>query len=243
MRGDVDGLDYFANGALLDQAARVDGGLHLQQFAVHDAVDAVGFRNGLADGGELFEGGDAGFVGEEVLAQLHGADAERGAFAGDLRAEDELDGGIIENFVLGGDDFDAGIALGEHGQFVGLAAPGRHQFAAAALDGADHAVNMVMAHAADGEFDVILGLNDGFDGQFRALEGAGGFRAQGRGAGWQPGQQSRHGAHGSRLFQKIAPKKKRKAESGKAETGRKLQRSNFNMQRKFKLQPARLDWA
>ena len=50
-----------------------------------------------------------------------------------------------------------------------FAAPCRHQFAAAALDSADHAVDVVVTHAADGKLDVILrrifGLH-GHDGIF-----------------------------------------------------------------------------
>ena len=46
-----------------------------------------------------------------------------------------------------------------------FAAPCRHQFAAAALDCANHAVDVVVAHAADGELDVIFGRIFGLRGR------------------------------------------------------------------------------
>ena len=60
----------------------------------------------------------------------------------------------ISSCVL--DDLHIGKALAECRKLVVLAAPRRHQFAAAALHGADHAVDVVVAHAADGKLDVIL---------------------------------------------------------------------------------------
>ena len=196
---DVDGLDHLADGALLDQFAGVDRGLHFEALAVHDGVDALGFGDGLADFGKLLERGDAGLVGEKVLAVLHHADAERRALVGDLRAQHELRGGIVEDLVLGLDDFRVGKALGECGEFVFFAAPYRNQFAAAALDRADHAVDMVVAHAADGELDVVLG-------RFVLLLGKDGVFDDGLGAGakWR-----KAGHHGDRTypgtFEEIAP--------------------------------------
>ena len=54
------------------------------------------------------------------------------------------------------DDLDVGKSLLERGQLVLLAAPGRDQYAAATLYGADHAIDVVVAHAADGELDGVL---------------------------------------------------------------------------------------
>ena len=55
---------------------------------------------------------------------LHGADAEGGALVGDLRAEHELGGGIVDDLILGSDDFDVGESLFECGEFVFFATPG-----------------------------------------------------------------------------------------------------------------------
>ena len=158
VRRDVDRLDDLADGPGLHQLAGLDGGLHLQPFAVHDGVDLLGFGDGLADRGEIFERGDAGLVAEEVLAVLHGANADAGALVGDLRAEHKLGGRIVDDLVLRGYDLDVGEALLECGELVLLAAPGRDEFTAAALHGADHAVDVVVAHAADGELDGVLRL-------------------------------------------------------------------------------------
>ena len=62
VRRNVDGLDDLADGALLDEHAGVDGGLHLEPLAVHDAVDAFRLGDGLAHFGQLFERCDAGLV-------------------------------------------------------------------------------------------------------------------------------------------------------------------------------------
>src|ERR1700751_3270019 len=74
VRSDIDGLDDAADGSGLDEVACFDGGFDLEALAVHDGVDFFGFGDGFADGGEGFEGGDAGVVAENVFAVLHGAD-------------------------------------------------------------------------------------------------------------------------------------------------------------------------
>ena len=101
---------------------------------------------------------------------LHRADAERRALVGDLRAQHQLRGRIVQDLVLGLDDLHVGKALGEGGELVGLAAPRRDQFAAAALDRAHHAVDVVVAHAADGELDVVLGRFFRLLGQHRIFD-------------------------------------------------------------------------
>ena len=111
VRRDVDGLNDFADGALLDEFAGIDSGLHLEPLAIHDGVDALGLGDGLAHLSKLLQGGDAGLVGEEIFAMLHGAHAERGALIGDLRTEHELHRGIVQDLVLRCDDLHVGKAL------------------------------------------------------------------------------------------------------------------------------------
>ena len=89
---DVDGLNHLADRALLDEFARVHRRLHFQPFAVKDPVDPLRFCDGLADRREVFECGDARLVREEVLAVLHRAHADAGAFVRFLRGQHELDG-------------------------------------------------------------------------------------------------------------------------------------------------------
>jgi hypothetical protein len=79
------------------------------------------------------------------------------------------------------DDFDVGVALFEHCQLVLFAAPGSDEDAASTLYGADHAMDVVVAHAADREFDGVLrlgvGLLCGFDYFMGDMASAkGGFR-------------------------------------------------------------------
>ena len=52
--------------------------------------------------------------------------------------------------------FTLGNRLREIRELVLFADPGRHQFSAAALNRPDHAVDVVVAHAADGKLDVIF---------------------------------------------------------------------------------------
>jgi hypothetical protein len=67
MGRNVDGLNDFADGALLDEHAGINSGFHFKALAVHDAVDALGLGDGFAHFGKLLEGGDAGLVGEKSL--------------------------------------------------------------------------------------------------------------------------------------------------------------------------------
>ena len=87
---------------------------------------------------------------------LHGADADAGSLVGNLRAQHKLSGLIIDNFVLCLHDLDVGIALLECRKLVLLSAPCRNQHAAAALYGANHAVDVIVAHAANGESDGVF---------------------------------------------------------------------------------------
>ena len=92
---------------------------------------------------------------------LHGANADGGTLVGDLRAQDKLSGGIVDDLVLRRHDLDVGVAFFERGKLVLFSSPGRDQHSAATLYGADHAMNVVVAHAADGEFDGVLRLGVG----------------------------------------------------------------------------------
>src|SRR5580704_2441182 len=105
VRSDVDGLDDLADGSGLDEFAGLDGSLYFEAFAVENGVYFFGFGDGLANGCQVFKGSDAGFVAEEVFAVFHGAHADGGALVGDLRAEDELSPGIVDDLFLRGDDF------------------------------------------------------------------------------------------------------------------------------------------
>lgn len=85
MGRDVDGLNNFADGTCLDQLSGVNRGLHFQSLGVHDGIDAAGLRDGSPDQRQVLQRGDARFVGEKILACPHGAHADTGPLAGDLR--------------------------------------------------------------------------------------------------------------------------------------------------------------
>ena len=80
-----------ADRALLDELARVHGRAHFEALGVHDRELAPVSRHGLAHRRQLLERGDAGLVGEVVLAGPHDAHAERCAQIRNRRAEHELD--------------------------------------------------------------------------------------------------------------------------------------------------------
>src|SRR5215475_8652781 len=96
VRRNVDSLDDFADGALLDEFAGVDCGLYLEPLAVHDGVSALRFCDRLSHLGELFERRDAWLVRKKVFAPLHGSDAQGSTLVGDLGAEHKLDRRVVE---------------------------------------------------------------------------------------------------------------------------------------------------
>jgi len=167
MRRDVDGLDDATDGAGLNEIGGFDGGGNFEHLAVKDAVDAFGLGDGLADFSELGKRGHAGLVAEEVFAALHHLNAESSALVGNCGAEHELDRGVVENFFFGCGHFCVRIALVECGDFVRLSTVGRDEYATTTLDCADHAVNVIVAHAADGEADGIFRFGGGIGAGLR----------------------------------------------------------------------------
>jgi hypothetical protein len=167
MRRNIDRLNHLADRALPHEFAGVDGCLHLKQLAVHNRVDALGFGDGLAHLRQLFERRHSRLVREKVLAALHGAHGDSGALAGYLRGENQLHRGVVEDLVLRRDDLHVGIPLAKGRELVLFAAPCSHQFSASALNSADHAVDVVVAHAAHGKLDVILRRGFGLAGGLR----------------------------------------------------------------------------
>ena len=167
VRRNVDGLDHFSDRALPHQFPRVNSGLHLQQLAVKDGVNPLGLSDGPAHIRQLFQRGHAGLVREEILAALHGTHSYAGSFAGDLRGQHQLHRRVVEDLILGLRDLYIGKSLAERRQFVFFAAPRRHKLSAAALHRANHAVDVVVADAADGKLDVIFGCFFGLRGHNR----------------------------------------------------------------------------
>src|ERR1700740_3427245 len=90
MRCNIDGLNHFANGTLLDETPSISRPFDLKPTTVHDAVYPPGLRNPLPHVSQLLERGDARLVRQEVLAMFHYLNTKRGSFAGDLRTEHQL---------------------------------------------------------------------------------------------------------------------------------------------------------
>ncbi|MFT3770432.1 MAG: hypothetical protein QM820_33815 [Minicystis sp.] len=68
----------------------------------------------------------------------------------------KLDRLVFEDLLLARNALHTGMPLGEVFGLVRLRAVPGDEIATAALDGAHHAVDVVMAHAADSELDVVL---------------------------------------------------------------------------------------
>jgi hypothetical protein len=63
VRSDINCLNDFADGALLNELARINRCFHLKPLAIHDAVDALRLGDSLAHFGKLLKGRDAWLVG------------------------------------------------------------------------------------------------------------------------------------------------------------------------------------
>ena len=157
MRTEPDRLHDVADGAGLHQLARPDGRAVFEPLAVHDRVDAAGLRLHAAHLGQLLERRDARLVGHVVLAVLHHADADRRAVGRNRRAQHQLDARVLENLVLAARHLDAGEPLLKILHQVRLFGVDPHQLAAAALHGADLAVDVIVVDADDGESDPLIG--------------------------------------------------------------------------------------
>jgi hypothetical protein len=94
-------------------------------------------------------------VAEIVLAGFHGANAERRALVGDRRADHQLDGFVGEDFVLTRGQLHVAEFLAVLGDLRGVAGEEGHQLAAAALDGAGHAIDMSVVEADRREADLV----------------------------------------------------------------------------------------
>ena len=155
VRREVDGLDDAANRARLHEVAGPDGGAHFVALAVQDRVDALGLRLHAPRLGELLERGDAGLVGQVVLAVLHDADADRRPLVRDRGAQHELHV-ALEDFLLAARDLRLREAFRVRGGQLRLLRVDGDQLATAADDRVGHAVDVVVIETDDGEADARL---------------------------------------------------------------------------------------
>ena len=155
VRREVDGLDDAANRARLHEVAGPDGGAHFVALAVQDGVDALGGGLHAPRLGELLERGDAGLVGQVVLAVLHDADADRRPLVRDRGAQHELHI-AVEDFLLAARDLRLREPFRVRGGQLRLLRVDGDQLTAAADDRVGHAVDVVVVEADDGEADTRL---------------------------------------------------------------------------------------
>ncbi len=151
VRAETDGLHDAADGAGLHQLAGSHRRTILEPLAVHDRVDALRLSLHTAHLGELLERRDARLVGHVVLAVLHDADAEGRAIDRNRRAQDELNARILQDLVLAPRELRLREPRLKVLRQVGFRRIQPDEFASAAQDGADLAVDVAVVDADDGK--------------------------------------------------------------------------------------------
>ena len=154
MRAKSDRLHDLADGAGLHELAGLDRGAVLHPLAVHDRIDTLGLGLDATHLGQLLERRDARLVDHVVLAVLHHANAERRAFVGNGRAQDQLDRLVLEDLGLTAGDLGLRKRLDERSREVRLLGVHRDELAAAANDGLDLTIDMAVVDADDAELDL-----------------------------------------------------------------------------------------
>src|ERR1044072_1611433 len=104
MRPETEHLDHAADGASMYEISGVHRGFHVKTLAEINHVLALRFGGDAAGGVELIEGGERRFIREVVFASGHHANTDGAAFARYGGGGNQLDPGIVEDFVEGGRD-------------------------------------------------------------------------------------------------------------------------------------------
>src|SRR6478672_7161864 len=90
VRPQPNSLDYLSNATLRDQLSGFDCGGIFKMFAVTNGVNTSGFGLDLASLGQLAQAGEARFVSHIILAVQHSLDTNRGPFAVNRGADNQL---------------------------------------------------------------------------------------------------------------------------------------------------------
>jgi hypothetical protein len=106
----------------------------------------------------IVERRNARLVAQKVFAGLHHPHPQRSALIRNLRAQHQLDRRVVDNLILRRNRLHVREPLLEILKLVRFTGPRTHQHSAATLHGADHAIDMVMAHPAHAELDGVLRL-------------------------------------------------------------------------------------
>src|SRR5574341_831797 len=121
----------------------------IQPLAVHNRVDAMRLFLRAANGGKLFERGDARLVYHEIFAVTHNGDAQRRAFVRDRGAHDQLNGAVFENLLFTARELRLRKLFRESRRQVRLLRVKRDQFAAAVQHGASLSINVSVVQPDD----------------------------------------------------------------------------------------------
>ena len=156
MRRNINRLNHPPDRTLLHQVAGLHRSLHLEPLAVHDAVDTLCLRDRLPHLSQLLQRRDARLVGEKVLTRAHHANAQRRAFARNLRAQHKLNRWIMQNLIFRRRPLHIGIAFLERGHLVRLRPLRHYQLAATPLNRTHHSIDVVMTHACDRKPNLVL---------------------------------------------------------------------------------------
>ncbi len=157
MRSKADDLEHPPNRPFLNQLPGINGGLNVKALRIIGGVFQAGLGGLAADGGQLFEGGQGWFVGEVIFAMVHSAQAQRSSQARHRRAGDQLQGRIIQNFLLRGGGFDAGIGFLKIHYLGGIRIIDRDQFTSGFEQSIAHAVNVSVIQANGRKAEISFG--------------------------------------------------------------------------------------
>ena len=160
MRPEALHMDDLADGALLNQVARQHRAFHMQPFAVIDHVLLARLRHHLLGAVQLLQGGEGRFVGEVVLARLHGAQPQRTALVCNRRAADHVRFFVVKQFFLAPGDFHLRVRFYERFHLLRVGVVDVLQRAARFQQAVRHAVDVPVVKVR-GRKDKFTRLHDG----------------------------------------------------------------------------------
>ena len=160
MRPEALHMDDLADSALLNQVACQHRAFHMQPLAVIDHVLLARLRHHLLGAVQLLQGGEGSFVGEVVLARLHGAQPQRTALVCNRRAADHVRFFVVKQFFLAPGDFHLRVRLYERLHLLRVGVVDVLQRAARFQQAVRHAVDVPVVKVRGGK-DKFPRLHDG----------------------------------------------------------------------------------
>ena len=147
------GVDDLADGAGLDQFARLHRAARFVVLGIEHGEDAAGLGLHVPERAQFVERDHARLVGHHVLAMPHGGSGNFGAVAGDGRSQYQRDGRVLENFAAVGDPLRLGVLVAEGFRQIVFHGVEGDELGPLAQQAIDLAVDVTVVDADGGEFD------------------------------------------------------------------------------------------